>query len=445
MLIQARAIEGELQRRGLEVTDEDLTAARATLVPEPADGGQTMTSQLGPLSDATAEVVAAGIVGHLVLDRALRQSNPEDPAQQADVLARAPSVAERYCGPFLTAPLEQKQAILDQIAAGTPIESIDDKGVPVLFDTKGPGQHCLLVAESPDQLVDLFDRLQPGEVGIGPGVSKDGQQIIYVTQFESREATTGAEATRAAQLTLASMRANGYSTYQRLLYLDLNPDIDPEWGRWEPQVGLLPPDVALPFTTQTAIPTTTSTSTTAPPTTTTLPPPPPPPANPLDPGTGDLVAGARPPSKPASPWRGEMLCRCRSVPSADPRHCRTLTDACAWACPPVRTVGQAGCHREPRVRPPHRVPIRHPGPARRRPRRMAGVRLEPGRTVGRLRRPQLHGVPPASHGMSACQGPSLSWAAGFVQAGPAAAPLHRVTSFGAEATRVSHGAGHRRS
>ena len=77
---------------------------------------------------------------------------------------------------------------------------------------------------------------------------------------------------------------------QGLLYLDLAPEIDPVWGRWEAQFGLLPPDGVLPFSTEPAVPTTTSTTTTPAPAPTTANPPPPPPPDPRDPGTGDLIA-----------------------------------------------------------------------------------------------------------------------------------------------------------
>lgn len=423
LLIQDAAIEAERERRGLEVTDEDLAAARATLEPEDPGPGESVKQQHELFGEAAGDRVARSIANHVVLDEALRQSNPDDPAQQADVLGRAPSVAEKYCGPGVVVDAVQEQALRDQIAAGTPVDDIDDKGVPVRAETDGPGGRCILVAESTDEFVNLLDGLQEGEVAIGPGRSATGEPLVYATQFESREMTTGAEATEAARLTLAQLRDNGYSAYQRLLYLDLEPDIDPEWGRWEAQFGLLAPDAALPFSTEPAVPTTTTTTTTAPPVSTTAPPPPPPPPDPRDPGTGDLVARGQAALNAGVPqaWR-----------DAVPIELGTIGGATSLSYPDGRLEMGTSHLSGPWDRLVaivshefgHHIAFRYGTQAElgAAPAGWPSSGSPPVERWADCVARSFTAYPLGSHGMSACEDPSLGWTRGFLQAGPAAAP-----------------------
>lgn len=432
IVIQEFAIEDELERRDLEPTEEQVAEARALLEPpDEADlaPGTTVKAVHEPFSEEISELVAAGLARYRLLDDALRGVDPDDPELQAELLERAPHVADRVCGPSVVVPARAEGRLREQIAAGTPLEAMADVGVEVAGGTL-PADRCFVLGELPTRFVDLAEELEPGQIGLVGDRTPDGD-VVAAIRLERRDRATGAEADEAARTVLDALAASGFAAYQRLLYTDLDPELDPAWGRWDAQLGLVPPDTPLPFESIDPPPVTTSTAPPATAPTTTAPPAaPPPPApqppgatGPGDPGPGDpaartraaLAAGVPRQWRDAVPLQVGIISGATSLSYADGR----LQMGSAHVAGPWDRLVAIVAHEFG-----HHIAFRY-GTQSTLGAAPTGWPTSGNPPVERWAdcvSRSFTGYPLGSHGMSACEDPSLGWTRDFVGAGPSAHP-----------------------
>ena len=304
-LIDRSLVDAELAAQNLSVDEETVDDARTDLLagetPDELDVGAIVDGGEAMGDDALAEA-ADGLAAYMTLDEWLRTIDPTDLDLHERLVTEHPEVRDRVCGSAVAVDEADAGAVRDVLNGGGTLAQVADD---LTLARTPPEGACLTRGSYPRQLVDVLYGTPIGSVGEKRVISRStGQPVVFFVVPASRDLVPPDEIDDAITTTLQRLHDQGGAAFAELGFSTVDPDLDFDWGTWDPTVGVVAPDAAPLFTSfDLPEPTTTTPPTTAAPTTT-APPPPPAPATefveasepilagngPGDPGTGDLLA-----------------------------------------------------------------------------------------------------------------------------------------------------------
>jgi len=276
-LIDRSLVDAELATQNLSVDDETLDHARTELLagetPDELDvhaikdGGEAMGD------DALAEA-AEGLAAYMTLDEWLRTIDPTDADLHDRLLTAHPEIRDRVCGAAVAVDEADAAAVRGVLDGGGTLAQVADDQTLARTPPEGA---CLTRGSYPRQLVDVLYGTPIGSAGEKQVISRStGQPVVFFVVPASRNLVPPDEIDAAATTTLQRLHDEGGAAFAELGFSTVDPDLDFEWGTWNPTSGVVAPDAA-PLFTSFDLPeptTTTAAPTTAAPTTTAPPPPP---------------------------------------------------------------------------------------------------------------------------------------------------------------------------
>lgn len=243
-VVDFEIIEHDVETRGVEVTAEDRRQARSNLPQLLADQDEAVGQRvLRRLSSDSVE----RLVGYLAAQSALQRELGETADLESEARAFYEDNQEaftNYCVSVMTLRTEEEAAeALDEVEDGTPFadvaqeRSIDDAA------ERGGDLGCEVTAGDlqvlPPQAAEDFADASEGDL-LGPygPVGTEGATFI-VFRFGETEVQPFAEVRDQVLAQLESR--NLVETRLRELRADAEVTVDPRFGRWDADVGVLPP------------------------------------------------------------------------------------------------------------------------------------------------------------------------------------------------------------
>lgn len=243
-VVDFEIVEHDVETRGVEVTAEDRRQARSNLPQLLADQDEAVGQRvLRRLSSDSVE----RLVGYLAAQSALQRELGETADLESEARAFYEDNQEaftNYCVSVMTLRTEEEAAeALDEVEDGTPFadvaqeRSIDDAA------ERGGDLGCEVTAGDlqvlPPQAAEDFADASEGDL-LGPygPVGTEGATFI-VFRFGETEVQPFAEVRDQVLAQLESR--NLVETRLRELRADAEVTVDPRFGRWDADVGVLPP------------------------------------------------------------------------------------------------------------------------------------------------------------------------------------------------------------
>ena len=242
-------VRQELADRDIEVTDEDVDAARDTLsaaptdptTGQPADGESPFSQLTDPMQDRFAEDTAAV--------NALRTALEAEPAASLEVTdeevaAALAAATEEQCASIIVSASEaDAAAALARLQGGEDFAAVaTEVSLDQASAAEGGDIGCIAEGETVPELDEALSGLQPGELA-GPvsfsSAGADGapQQAFLVVQLTSRGTPTedDVRAELQAQADAAAQQEDLLGAFIVEALTDADVEVASRYGRWEPE------------------------------------------------------------------------------------------------------------------------------------------------------------------------------------------------------------------
>ncbi len=238
-LIQRGVVEAELSRHDVEVdpdlvrtVEDELARGQVASIPDDA------IDHVDPIAEGPQHELARSIADYRTLDAFLRKLDPDDPATRTDVIETFDSALERVCGPAIAIDDAQEQVVRARIETGTPLEVIAVQ-VPTRARTGSGFPGCIVTGEIPQGLAEVVDETELGVIGVQRYVRRsDGSHAVFFFRPTSRDIAAGEAAQNAGRNVVARLRSEGVPAFYDIALPELEPNIDPDWGIWDPVRGV---------------------------------------------------------------------------------------------------------------------------------------------------------------------------------------------------------------